>query len=173
MFYEGKEVGVQVLGGAFGVFDSENDKTRSTYSFAVNPYIQKRLRYFYEVSLGGELFLNWSKPGIDDNLRMMLSPNFRINLNFRLFGTLSLDIDMAGGPSWWPKNKNTSHLASTFNEHRFGWNARGTLGVHFLMSRKSSFHIGAGYMWLGSTNNGNSWIKHRTPILMVGPRFYL
>ena len=163
-------VGLLADYGAFGLFNVNNDFSRSKYgkyTLGGTAYAEYRLNHMYTV--GVECIMRWAKPDTHDSARLLIDPNIRVKALFPVMTNLMVGPVAGGGISIWPKYEGKTYLDSTFYDDRFGWDLRGALEIQYVVSPVVSIDAEVGYS-ISSTESRSVWISHDMMLVSVGPR---
>lgn len=160
-------VAIQGQVGTFGLFNVNNEFTKSEITLGVTPSVDIRLNRIF--SLGAEYMLLFGKPETKDVARFIMNPNIRGKVTFPVKKRLLIDIIVAGGVSIWPGSEDTAYINPTFFDTRVGWDAHAALGMDLLINSKFSIVLDLGYIANSSASN-NVWITHDMMLVSLGPQ---
>lgn len=163
-----KEIGLELNGGSFGLFNVNDVFTKADYTLGADLYFDFELHPNF--SIGAEQMVILGKPKTLDKNRMILNSNARFKLKFQPFEKVHFNILVAGGFSYWPSNENTAYLTPTFNDTRLGWDFRAAATADFLLSDNLSLTASFGYLASSSTSDDIVWITHDSMLISIGPK---
>jgi hypothetical protein len=153
--------------GIFGLFNVDNEFTKSNYSTGFTPLLEYRLNQTF--SVGVECLTLWGKPQTNDNPRLLIDPSIRAKALFAVTTRLCINPVIGIGASIWPKSGGSAYLDSTFLNLRLGWNARAALCFDYRMTNHIALAFEIGYSASSSESDG-VWITHDMMLVGVGPR---
>lgn len=161
--------GLELQGGAFGLFNLDFRFTKAAPTLAFAPSIELRVHSF--VALGAETMFVWARPEPAPNPRFSMSPQARVRLMFPVHPRINVDVVLAAGVAIWPRNAEDTTLSPAVADTRVGWSGRAGLGMSFVFTERWSLHFDLGY-FVASTSGNGVWLTHDTGLLTVGPRVH-
>ena len=164
-----KQLGLELHGGAFGLFNVNNVFTKADYTTGLTVSFDRALRP--RLSAGLAFTGMGGKPRTADGLRMMLNADLRLRYYFFMSERITGDLLLAGGFSCWPSATGTPVLTPTFLQTRMGWDIRTLAGAAYQLNDRVRLRLAFGY-WASSTSSDNIvWITHDSMLISFGPQF--
>jgi hypothetical protein len=163
-------LGIEVNGGAFGLFNVDDNFTKADPSFGGALVAEGRLAKWF--LLGGEYIFLFAKSQLAQEPRLIMSPHIRGRAEFKVHPKWRIDLLAAGGMTIWPENDNEMALSSALTDTRLGWSVRFAGGTSFLINESSSLYLQFGYGAFSSGGN-DIWVTHDSMLLGLGYRYSL